>query len=128
MIGRWSEFKVVLVSQLESMPKWELVIVISGEDGSPLEGTLVGLSWFITINWLVSRALLMLAPRVAALSSRVEENQRSSCALKSPIMRTSSVVLKCLEVRLVGWRAGCCWWNVYVRDEELCPMYFNGYC
>ena len=69
-------------------------MVMSGEDDVPLEGILVGLSWFITIKWLVSRALTMFAPRAAALSSRVEECHRSSCALKSPIIRTSSVVLK----------------------------------
>ena len=42
MIGRWSELRVVKVHHSESKAMWEEVILMSGEVGSPREGTRVG--------------------------------------------------------------------------------------
>ena len=95
---------MVLGTQLALIPRWELVMVRSGEEVGPLEGILVGLSWFITIKSLFSNASTMLTPLLAAASSAVEEYQRASWALKSPIIRVSPVALK-REVKL-GWYPG----------------------
>ena len=69
-------------------------MVRSGDVIGPLEGILVGLSWFTTISVEVSSASTILAPRSVATVSVVEEYHRSSWALKSPIIRMSSVELK----------------------------------
>ena len=90
-MGRWSEFRVVIGCQSESRPMCALVIVRSGEEGGPLEGILVGLSWLMTISVEPAKASTILAPRSAAAVSEVEECQRSSWALKSPMIRVSSV-------------------------------------
>ena len=71
-----------------------LVMVRSGDEVGPLEGILVGLSWFSTISVEPSSASTIFSPRSAATVSVVEEYHRSSWALKSPIMRMSSVGLK----------------------------------
>ena len=89
MMGRWSEFRVVFGCQFALMPRCEFVIVRSGEEVGPFRGILVGVSWLIIISEVFSSALTISAPRVAALSSRVEEYQEASCALKSPIMMIS---------------------------------------
>ena len=66
----------------------------SGDEFGPLEGTLVGLSWFSTISDELPSASTTLAPRSAAAVSVVEEYHRLSWALKTPIMSMSSVGLK----------------------------------
>ena len=67
-------------------------MVISGEDGGPLDGTLVGIFWFITTNPVLFSVSTMSAPLVAAAPSLVEQYLRASWALKSPIISTSPVV------------------------------------
>ena len=93
-MGRWSEFRVVIGCQLEFRPMCALVMVRSGEEGGPLEGILVGQSWLMTIRVELARASTILVPLSAAAASEVEEYQRSSWALKSPMTRVSSVELK----------------------------------
>ena len=75
-------------TQLALIPRWELVMVISGEDVGPLDGTPVGLFWFITTNVVLFSASTMFAPREAAASSSVEEHHRASWALKPSIIST----------------------------------------
>ena len=82
MMGTRSEFRVVFGCQFA-------LIVRLGEEVGPFRGILVGMSWLIIISEVLSSALTISAPRVAALSSRVEEYQEASCALKSPNMITS---------------------------------------
>ena len=79
-------------TQLALRPRWEFVMARSGDDVGPLRGTLVGLFWFITINAVISIASTIFAPQLAAAASSVEEYQRASLALKSPIISTSPVV------------------------------------
>ena len=93
-MGRWSELSDVMGCQLALRPIWLLVMVRSGEDVGPLEGILVGLSSLITMSVELSSAPTISAPRSAATVSVVEEYHRSSWALKSPIIRMSSVELK----------------------------------
>ena len=45
-MGRWSEFRVVMVRHSESMAMWGVAIVMSGEEGLPLVGSRVGESVF----------------------------------------------------------------------------------
>ena len=91
-IGKWSELRVVMGTQLALTPRWELVMVISGEDVGPLDGTLVELFRFITTYVVLSSAPTMSTPWVAVAPLSVEEYNRASWALKSPIIWTSSVV------------------------------------
>ena len=65
-------------SQLELRPMCALVMVMSGEEVGPLEGILVGLSWFITISVELSRASTIFAPLSMAAASVVMEYQRPS--------------------------------------------------
>ena len=48
LIGRWSEFKAVLVSQFTDSARWAEINETSGEDVLPLGGHLVGESVFNT--------------------------------------------------------------------------------
>ena len=69
-----------------------VVMVIFGEDVESLDGTLVGLFWFITTNVVLSSASTISAPRLATAPSSVEEYHRAQWALKSLNIRTSPVV------------------------------------
>ena len=64
-------------TQLALRPIVELVMVISGEEVGPLDGTLVGLFWFITTNVVLYSASTIFAPRVAAVISSVEYHRTS---------------------------------------------------
>ena len=68
-------------------------MVRSGDEGKPLHGILVGLSSLRTISVELSRASTAFAPRKTAAASVVDVYQSSSWALKSPIIRMSSVGL-----------------------------------
>ena len=63
-------------TQLALTPRWELVTVVFGEVVASLDGTLVGLFWFIINNVVLSSASTMSAPRVAAASSSEGVPQR----------------------------------------------------
>ena len=69
-------------------------MVRSGEEVGPLEGILVGLSSLSTISSELSSASTIFSPRSAATASVVEEYHKSSWALKSPIIKMSSVGLR----------------------------------
>ena len=82
---------MVIVSQDAPLARWALAKVKSGDVFGPFEGTLVGLSPFSSCISPSKQSSMILAPLAAALLSEVEENQAASWALKSPIIRVSSV-------------------------------------
>ena len=53
-------------TQLECRPRWEFVMVRSGEEQGPLEGFLVGLSRLMVMSRELSNASTMVAPRLVA--------------------------------------------------------------
>ena len=89
MLGSWSEFRVVFGFQFALMTRCEFVIVRSGEKVGPFRRIFFGVSWLIIISEVLYSVLTISAPRVVALSSRMEEYQEALCALKSPIMMIS---------------------------------------
>ena len=84
-IGRWSELKLVLVSQEVYGRRERLAMEKSGDEGCPFVGSLVGLSSFITPK----PEFPILSANKLPLVSLSCEYHRASWALKSPNMRAS---------------------------------------
>ena len=78
MMGSWSKFRVPIGCQFAFMPRCKVAIVRSGEEVGQFRGTLIAVSWLISISEVLSSALTISAPRVATLSSRMEEYQGAS--------------------------------------------------
>ena len=93
-MGRWSEFRVFLGSHLAPLARWAVANVMSGDEGVPLDGTLVGVSVLRDCIGLSTHSSAIFAPLVSALLFEVVEYHAGSCALKSPMIRVSSVVVK----------------------------------
>ena len=90
-IGRWSELSVDRVCQEHEVMRDADANEISGELGSALGGTLVGVSQ-LRIPWsdpLIESAIFL------PLVSVDPEYQDGWCALKSPRIRLSCVVRRC---------------------------------
>ena len=66
MIRRWSELRVVRVRHSESKAMWEVVIVMSGEVGSPREGTRVGESMLRRMRLVFVRDSVIRVPLASA--------------------------------------------------------------
>ena len=89
-MGRWSEFRVVMVDHSRSVTISGVTIERSGDEGFPEEGSLVGESELSSTRLDAVRESRMVCPRAAARVSLVCENQAGLWALKSPRMRVSS--------------------------------------
>ena len=90
-IGRWSELRVDSVCQEHEVMRDADANETSGELGSALGGTLVGVSQ-LRIPWsdpLIESAIFL------PLVSVDPEYQDRWCALKSPRIRLSCVVRRC---------------------------------
>ena len=48
-IGRWSELRLVIGAELAMTLRWELVMMVYGEDVGPLDGTRVGPMFFVIL-------------------------------------------------------------------------------
>ena len=86
MIGRWSEFRVVIGLQREPTVRCGEAIERSGEELGPVRGILVGSSSLRRARSLLFRRFAIKVPREHAWLSAVWENQEGSWALKSPTM------------------------------------------
>ena len=81
MIGRWSEFRVVIGLQREPTVKCGEAIERSGEELGPVRGILVGSSPLRKASSLLLRRFAIKVPREDASLSAVWENQeRKSCS------------------------------------------------
>ena len=89
-MGRWSEFRVVIVDHSRSVTISGVTIERSGDEGFPEEGSLVGESELSSTRLDAVRESRMVCPRAAARVSLVCENQAGLWALKSPRMMESS--------------------------------------
>ena len=90
-IGRWSELSVARVYQIHEVMREDDANETSGELGSALGGTLVGVSQ-LRIPWsdpLIESAILL------PLVSVDPEYQHGWCALKSLRIKLSCVVRRC---------------------------------
>ena len=94
MIGRWSELRVMRVRHSESKAMWEVAIVMSGEVGSPREGTRVGDSMLRRMRSVFVRDSVIAVPLASASVLVVWEYQAGLWALKSPMMMLLSWKLK----------------------------------
>ena len=89
-IGRWSEFSVVRVGQEAVMAMSGVEIEMSGEVAVAFVGILVG----VFVLRAMKEDCVIWSEMSEPRESDREENQRSSCALRSPKMRVVEV----------GWR------------------------
>ena len=89
-MGRWSELSVVRVDQEAVMAMSAVEIEMSGEDGVPLVGTLVG----VFVLRAMEEDCVIWSEMSAPRESDREENQRSSWALKSPKIRVVEVGMR----------------------------------
>ena len=75
IMGRWSEFRVVMVDHSRSGTISGVAIVRSGDEGLPEEGSRVGVSELSRTKLEEVRESRILCPRAAARVSPVCENQ-----------------------------------------------------